>query len=455
MQKLSLRKKLNIVRQFFSGLSYDEITSKTGTSKGSVANVIAELKAGVFPEAGDLGEQLDLLRELSVEIKRSKLSPGQCAAGLIVLDRIKECGLTPANIDRLPLIFKSAGSEAEAQEFVDLVHSICEVQQRTGLSIEGLDGKVHELEKKASNLESVVKKCDAYSKQLAELTGQRDELATMVSSNQEKYDLLNPRVKDLEKREQDLLRRNKGLEDGAEKAEAVMAALKEEKKRLVEMGLSLEDLAELSQESQSIARRHKITSSELRSRLLKELKNLDKALGLETLIGRLQAELKEQKQVTALAQQELDSLKADIGSLKQEKARLEASINHTREEMGNEIAKIVPSARDAINQWQTEMQAGHDEALVEVRRLRDETIEAGKEIGRYEQIVQTNQWLGDLLALIRRDEAIEARQVRVIVLPVLRSFAAWLKRNEAHNMRFSLLPITVGNLIDQVEQWQA
>ena len=124
MEKLSMNKKLNIVRQFFSGLSYDEITSKTGTSKGSVANVIAELKAGVFPEAGDLGEQLDLLRELSVEIKRSKLSPGQCAAGLIVLDRIKECGLTPANIDRLPLIFKSAGSEAEAQEFVDLVHSI-------------------------------------------------------------------------------------------------------------------------------------------------------------------------------------------------------------------------------------------------------------------------------------------------------------------------------------------
>ena len=455
MQKLSLRKKLNIVRQFFSGLSYDEITSKTGISKGSVANVIAELKAGAFPEAGDLGEQLDLLRELSVEIKRSKLSPGQCATGLIVLDRIKECCLTPADIDRLPLLLKSASSEAEAQEFVNLVHGIQEVLERTGLSFDGLNNKVHELEEKATDLEPIAKKSDDCRKQLAGLEGHRDELAALLAGLKEKYDLLNPLVKDLEKREQDLLRQNKDLEDGVEKAEAVMAALKGEKKRLVEMGLSLEDLAELSQESQAIARRYKITSSELRSRLLKELKNLDKALGLETLIGGLQAELKEQKQVTALAQQELDSLKADIGSLKQEKARLEASINHTREEMGNEIAKIVPSSRDAINQWQTEMQAGHDEALLEVRRLRDETIEVGKEIGRYEQIVQTNQWLGNLVALGRGDEAIEAKQVRVIVLPVLRSFAAWLKRNEAQNMRFSLLPITVGNLIDQVEQWQA
>jgi chromosome segregation ATPase len=355
----------------------------------------------------------------------------------------------------LPLIFKSAGSEEEAQEFVGLVRSIQEVQQRTGLSIDGLNNKVHALEGKAAELEPIMKKCDDCRKELAELAGQRKELTALLDRLKEKCDLLSPRVKDLEKREQDLLGRNKGLEAEVEKAELALSALKREKKSLADIGLSPEDLAELSREAQAIARRYKITSSELRNRLLRELKNLDQAMGLEIMIGELQADQKGQKQAAALAQQEADSLKEDIGNLKQERERLEASIKHTREEMAEEIAKIVPSAREAIDQWNKEMQAGHDEALVEVRRLRDETIGVGKEIGRFEHIVQTNQWLSDLMALVREDSSIEAKQVKIILLAVLRGAAAWLKRNEAHNMKFSPLPITLGNLINGVEQWQA
>ena len=454
MERLSTRKKLSIIGQYFSGFSYDEITSKTGVSKGSVANVIAELKAGAFPETSGLGDQLELLRELSVDLKRSKLSPGQCATGLAVLDRIKECGLTPADIDRLPLILKSAGSEAEAQEFVNLVHSIEEVTERTGLSLDGLDNKVHALEKKASELEPIAKKRDDCRKELAGLAEQRNELTALLAGLKEKYDILNPRVKDLEKREQDLLRRNKEMEDVVEKAETTLAALKKEKQRLMEIGLSLEGLGELNQVAQSIAKRYKVTSTDLMSRMLKYLKNLDKAMSLEEIVAGLKKEIKEKERAASLAQQRLDNLEADIGSSKQEKERLEANIKHTREELGNEIAKIIPSARDAITQLKKEMQSGHDEALTEMRRLMDEIIGVGKDIGRLEQIVQSSQWLIDLLVLVRGDDNIAAEQVQVIVLKVLRGFAVWLKRNEAHNFRFSLLLNTVMNLIKEIELWK-
>ena len=46
MQKLSLRKQLAIVRLYLGGLSYDEIATKAAVSKGTVANVVADLKAG-------------------------------------------------------------------------------------------------------------------------------------------------------------------------------------------------------------------------------------------------------------------------------------------------------------------------------------------------------------------------------------------------------------------------
>ena len=150
MERLSAKKKVTVIRQYLSGLSYDEIAAKCGVSKGTVANVVADLKAGRFPEAADAAEHIEQLRELSIDLKRSRLNPGQCATGLILLTRINECGLDPADIDRWPMILKSAGNEDEAQEFARLVYSIQEVQKRTGLSLEALDNKAHELERKAA-----------------------------------------------------------------------------------------------------------------------------------------------------------------------------------------------------------------------------------------------------------------------------------------------------------------
>jgi len=455
MERLSARKKANIVWLYLSGLSYDVIAAKSGISKGTVANVIADLKAGRFPEAADVVEHIELLRELSLDLKRSKLTPGQCATGLTVLTRISECGLDPADVDRWPLILKSAGSDDEAQEFVRLVYSIQEVQKKTGLSLDDLDNNVHELERKAAELEPMSRQHQDYTKQIEQLIRRRDDLSSAVASLEEKYKLLNPRVKDLEKREQDLSRRIKDIETRAEKGETTLATLDKERQRLLDIGLSLEALAEFSQRLQSVAQRRHITPTELRDRLLQELESLGQGLGLEELIQSRQLELEEQKQAVALARQERESLKAVVTSLKQEKTSLEASIKNTREKVSREIVKIIPAARDTINRFVEELQRGHDEVLAEVHRLRDEALEVGREVGRYEEMLQANQWLSELLALVRGEETLEGKRVRVITSLVLRGAAAWLKHNETNKLGFSILSFAIDNLIRELEQWKA
>lgn len=454
MERLSPKKKLTIVRQYLSGLSYDEIAAKGGVSKGTVANVVTELKAGKFPEAADVGEQVELLRELSLDLKRSNLMPGQCATGLAVLTRINECGLSAADIDRWPLILKSARSEDEAREFVKLVYSIQEVHKKTGLSLEELDNKVHELERKAADLEPISRQHEACRKELAELAKKREEVASAVATLEQKYDLLNPRVKDLEKREQHLSRRTKELETRAEKAEATLTTLSKEEQRLLDTGLSLEALGEFSSRVQSIAQRHHIAAAELRNRLLQELESLSEGIRLETLGQSWQKELEEQERAVAAARQEHENLKAATDSLKEEKASLEASIKNTREKVGGELAKIVPAARDAINGLVGELRRGHDEALAEVRRLRDEALEVGKEVTRCEEMLKTNQWLSDLLAMVRGEEGIEAKQVRAITLLVLRGAAVWIKHNKANNLGSYSLSHASENLIKELEQWE-
>ena len=454
MERLSAKKKSAIVRQYLSGLSYDEIAAKSGVSKGTVANVVADLKAGSFPEAADVGEHIELLRELSLDLKRLKLSPGQCATGLLLLTRINECGLDPADIDRWPLILKSAGSEEEAQEFVRLVYSIQEVQKRTGLSLEALDNKARELERKAADLEPMSDKLKDCKKQLAELTRQRQELASAVAILEQKYELLTPRVKDLEKREQTLSRRIADMEPKAQKAETTLSALKGEIEKLSNIGLSLKELAQFNERLQVIAQHHAIEPAGLRSRLLHELETLDKGLGLEALIERRQKELDRTEQATANAKKELETTKAVVGGLKQEKANLEASIKETREKVGREIAKIIPLAQDTIDKLGKELRRGNEEALAEVRQLRDEAVEIGREVGRYQGILQVNEWLNELLALVRGEENVEGKRVRTIALLVVRGIAIWLKRQDTYSLPFTSLSLTIERLISELEQWE-
>ncbi len=59
MEKVSTTKRLTIVKQYLSGLSYDGIAARSGVSKGTVSNIVTELKAGKFPEATDAAEHIE------------------------------------------------------------------------------------------------------------------------------------------------------------------------------------------------------------------------------------------------------------------------------------------------------------------------------------------------------------------------------------------------------------
>jgi transposase len=452
MERLTPKKRLAVVRLYLSGLSYDGIAARSGVSKGTVANVVAELKAGIVPEAADVGEQIELLRELSLDLKRSKLTPGQCAIGLVFLTRISECGLDPADIDRWPMILKAVRNEDDAKEFVRLIYSIQEVQQRSGLSIEALDNKVHELEKKAADLEPTSDKWKDYKKQVSELKKQRDELADSLAILEKKNELLTPQVKELERQEQNLSSRIADMEPKAQKAETTLSTLRGEIQRLEDIGVTVKELAEFNEKLEAIAQRHAIEPAKLRGRLLQELENLDKGLTLETLIQSRQREMDKMEQTIAKSKKEEETTRAVVDGVNREKTNLEASIKETREKVSREIIKIIPLAQDAVDKFGEELRRGSDEALAEVRRVKDEAMEVAKDVGRYEGILKSCEWLDDLLALVQGEENIAGKRVRTIVLLVVRALYIWLKRQDS--LSFALLPDTVEILINELERWK-
>jgi hypothetical protein len=56
------------------------------------------------------------------------------------------------------------------------------------------------------------------------------------------------------------------------------------------------------------------------------------------------------------------------------------------------------------------------------------------------------------MALVRGEENIEGNRIRIIVLLVVRALHIWLKGQ--HSMSYTLLPVTVENLISELERWQ-
>jgi hypothetical protein len=87
-----------------------------------------------------------------------------------------------------------------------------------------------------------------------------------------------------------------------------------------------------------------------------------------------------------------------------------------------------------------------------MRRLRDEAVDVGREVGRYEGILQVNEGLNELMVLVRGEENIEGNRVRIIVLSVVRALHIWLKRQRS--LSYTLLPVTVENLISELERWK-
>jgi chromosome segregation ATPase len=188
--------------------------------------------------------------------------------------------------------------------------------------------------------------------------------------------------------------------------------------------------------------------------LLHELGTLDKGLGLEALIQGRQQELGNMEQAIIRTKNEQETAKAVIGSLKQEKTNLETSIKETRERVSQEIARIIPVARDNVDQFAKELRSEVDKAIAGVSQLRAQSLEVGKDIGRYEGMLEVNEWLNELLALIRGEESIEGGRVRVVALSVIRGMAAWIKSHSKESLTMSSLSSATDRLVRELEQWK-
>ncbi|NQT47986.1 MAG: hypothetical protein HQ578_03320 [Chloroflexi bacterium] len=454
-EKLSTKKSLSIIRLYLNGLSYGEIAAKAGVGKGTVANIATGLKVGQFPEAGDVADQVEVLRELAVDLKHWKLTPAQASVGLSLLGRLHEMGVDPADIEHCAAVGHLAASEdTDTPSFIKAALVLEEARKQTGLGFKELEDKVKDLEEQVDHLAPLAQKAADYEGEVAELAAQRENLVGEVSQLQEHHKDLNSKLKDKEGREAELSSRVMELEDRVQVADEKLSSARKDIKVLAAMGMSFDNLAGFTQRLAGIAQRHGIGPKALTKRLLDELEQLDKGLGLEeTVKGKLQ-KLQQTRKVADEAEHKLTTLRSEIQELGHERTDLQTALEQERRHIIEDLRAIAATAQNTIAEIRQGLSEGVEDSLNEVARLKDLAVELGQEMGQYETTLEANKWLRGLLSLAKGDTSADARQVRESSIPVLRGLSMYLDANTIAGGYSYLAKTSIDNALAELERWR-
>jgi predicted nucleic acid-binding Zn-ribbon protein len=455
MEKLSTRKQLNIIRLYFSGLSYREIAAKVGASVGTVNNIITDLRAGNYPEVGDVSEQVDVLKELAAEVRKSRLTVGEAVTGITIVNSLKELGLEPGDIPQYVSLCKAlTPGSVETQEFVKAAMEYREVLQRTGLSVDEMEKKVRTLEEASSQLEPMAKKALELQGEIEELERNKGCLTDEMAGLEGHRNMLTESIKEKEQREEDLSTRIAHLEERLQFDEERLAGARKDLKTLSCIGISFDELSGFTERLKGVAHRHGIDPKTLYGRLLTELEQLDKGLSLETLVQTRQLELSKIEGALSKAQEKSAVLDNQNQQLQQELSSLKAQIADERNSIVKELRTVNTTAQNTVVALKQDLSKGIQEGLDEVARLAKESLEAGKEFGKLEAMIKSNAWFEDILSLLRGEDNVTASQVRVVALILLKSIVAWLERNYPRDMSLHLLRTIIANVVVELERWK-
>jgi DNA repair exonuclease SbcCD ATPase subunit len=454
VDKLPVSKIKSIIKLYLNGCSYSEIGAKVGVSKGTISNVITDLKSGKFAEAGDVSEQIELLHDLAIDLKKYRMTAGQAVAGVNALTRLHELGLEAIDLERVKDLSRSLPPDTALPGFIKAALAFDETYRRTGLSFEELETKLAELEETASRLEPLAQRTKEQRHQVEQLDEQQQSLTAEIGAMEKRLQSLASVVKEKEARDLALAKHVSQLEQRAHDADQRLAAARKDLQALSSIGLSIEDLTGFTYRLSGIAQRHGIKREELREHLLSELEQLEKGLRLESGIKKTQEKLASTKQSLSEARKELATTKTAVEILHQEEASLQAAIKEAEETVRKEIVAIIPIASETVTKFKQQLAGAVHQALIEVLQLREKALEVGKEIGRCETVIEASDWIRQLMALVEGDSDVAGEQVRTIGSRMLNAISAWLNQQPDKFGMLSPLKARVVATIEAIEQWK-
>lgn len=158
MRQLDSRTRNEVLRLFFFGYTYDEITDRLGIAKGSVVNIIREFRDGTLELPSDLVDYTDELRRVAVDLKSCSMSVTGMRGCLELQARLASMGVSEHEVERwLDVCQRIAYPDTSTEQFVRAALELA--RQSTGHGM-GYARVVEEYEAKTRQLSELEEELD-------------------------------------------------------------------------------------------------------------------------------------------------------------------------------------------------------------------------------------------------------------------------------------------------------
>lgn len=373
-----MTKKMGVAQYYLRGHPYGEIEEKTGVSHGSVVNIIKELETGKLVIPGLPSDQVNDLRQLSLDLNKKGLTPPQALLGIIFFERLKELGLTPTDLDRWSELVKVlAPADFPAKDFFEAALRLRRLEETAGKPFENLAEEYLSLTHKIGELSE---KTDLLDKNKTELDHEINSLAAQVNVLEKKNDQLKSSVEIQSAKLQDI--KIALAEAGAERAQ-LRKGVKELKKqkvklssevdgkvesltRLEDIGFSDEDLIRLSNLIEEMGKKEG-DGTDFKEKFFY-------ALGHFTDLNELKKAVQAEAKMTKGLVNQKSSLAGEIAELEKRKALLQGEIH---EGASAAVQQIRAASEEAVSLIRQEAAA----IGKEMKAIMEDTLVAGVAVG--------------------------------------------------------------------------
>ena len=446
---------MKVIKLYLGACSHNEIAKKAGVGRGSISNIISDLREGLFPEISTIAEEIEQLRDLAISIKHSGISPIQANIGLSVLEKLRSLGIEPTDIEKCHTLLQVLSSpDIDLAMMAKSVLAIEEVKQNTGLSLKELEAKVVSLRQESEQLAPISEEIEIRKKELAQLEANRSNLIGKIKELIGQEATLSSSVNSLGVKEVQLLNNVAELEERARAADKQLSEARRDLKTLDIIGMTVEELNRFTVKLKEVSAHHDIKPEDLYHHLLKELNQLDKGLSLECSVKEREAQLARVRNEIAKEQAEKESLHTYLNQLTLEKTRLEARLDQYRRQLAQDINALSSASEKAVREINDSLKSGIEQGLMEVNKLTEEVLRVGKEVGKLEADTESLSWVKPLLLLVRGGNELDDHEVKTIGLAVLRSISSWLSDNHGEDRSLNLLRLNTESSISELEKWK-
>lgn len=374
MKEILRTSKVEVAQYYLLGSTYAEIEEYTGVSHGSIANIVQELENGKLRIPGTPFDQINDLRQLSLDLKKKGLSTSQAVLGLTFFERAHDLGVSSERLDQwAELVSKFSTPDFPTGDFLGVALRLRQLEKSEG---EPFETMAEEYEKAKENLKklnkeaaSLEQKRATLSQEITSTSRQVQELEESKAKLESKVEVLADNAKDLKSKvDGNKLTRtalNKEVQELQQKKVKLASQVdgKEESlARLNDIGFQDEDLLRVRTILDRISRDTGANQREVKKRFFQLLSTFKGITELETSQG---AEMVALENLTY----QKSVLIGEIAALENQKSILQGQIGQSASSVVGEIRAMGENAVSALRQQADDIRATIDSLFAEALRL--------------------------------------------------------------------------------------